>query len=67
MTRFDLEYVRSRRVERGLTLQEVAQHLGMCDKSAYSKYEAGTYQFRASMLPELARVLGCSIESFFTS
>lgn len=66
MKRLNLEYIRSRRIELGLSQQYVAEQLGFKDKSTYLKYESGAYAFKADMLPDLAKILKVrSIMKFF--
>lgn len=48
-----------------MTLQEVADAMGIKNASTYMKYENGTYSFKAEQLPLLARVLKCETENFF--
>lgn len=66
MKQLNLDYIKSRRVELGLSLQEVANKLGFKNASTYLKYENGNYSFKAEMLPVLANILKCEIENFFT-
>ncbi|OXS70204.1 transcriptional regulator [Lysinibacillus sp. KCTC 33748] len=62
---FNLEYVKQRRQKLNLTLQEVADEMGMKNASTYLKYENGTYAFKAEQLPLLANTLKCNTENFF--
>lgn len=64
---FDLELIKQRRQELGLTLQEAAESMDMKNGSTYMKYENGTYSFKADQLPLLAKVLQCRTEKFFTT
>lgn len=65
MQTFNLEYIKNRRLELGLSLQETAEAMGMKNASTYMKYENGAYSFKAEQLPLLAAVLKCEIENFF--
>lgn len=62
---FDLKYVKQRRIDLDLTLQEAAEGMKMKNASTYLKYENGTYSFKAEHLPLLAKILKCRIENFF--
>ena len=65
MQTLDLRYIKNRRNELGITLQEAANQLGMKNASTYMKYENGTYSFKAEQLPALAKTLNCKIANFF--
>ncbi|WP_107951343.1 helix-turn-helix domain-containing protein [Lysinibacillus parviboronicapiens] len=65
MKTFNLEYVKQRRQELEMTLQEAADSMEMKNASTYMKYENGTYLFKAEQLPMLAKVLKCTTEKFF--
>lgn len=67
MKQLNLDYIKARRVELGLSLQEVANKLGFKNASTYLKYENGDYLFKAETLPVLANILKCEIENFFTT
>lgn len=62
---FNLEFIKKRRQELGLSLQEAADAMGMKNASTYLKYENGIYSFKAEQLPKLADVLKCDIKNFF--
>ena len=57
--------IRSRRVEMGLTQQEVARRLGVSFQQL-QKYEHGKNRISAGRLYQLAAVLDIGIEAFFT-
>lgn len=65
MQSLDLHYIKNRRNDLGITLQEAADRLGMKNASTYMKYENGTYSFKAEQLPSLAKALNCKIIDFF--
>lgn len=67
MKQLNLDYIKERRIELGLSLKEVANELGFKNASTYLKYENGDYLFKAEMLPVLANILKCRIEIFFTT
>jgi len=66
MKQLNLDYIKARRIELGLSLQETANELGFKNASTYLKYENGDYLFKAEILPTLAITLKCKIENFFT-
>lgn len=66
MPRLDLKYIKERRNKLDLSQQEVANKLGFKNASTYLKYENGSYQFKADMLPKLAKILETNITNFFT-
>lgn len=61
---FNLDFVKQRRQELNMTLQEAADTMEMKNASTYLKYENGTYLFKAEQLPLLANMLKCSEENF---
>lgn len=62
---FNLDFIKQRRQELGMTLQEAADSMNMKNASTYMKYENGTYSFKAEQLPLLAKSLKCNTENFF--
>ena len=52
------------REEREMTQEDLASFLSV-DRSTITKWETGEAMPRADKLPELARVLGCSIDELF--
>ncbi|MBQ0140415.1 MAG: helix-turn-helix transcriptional regulator [Kurthia sp.] len=66
MYEFNLPFVKKRRLELGITQQELAERLGYKRSSTYLKYESGVYTFKAEQLPVLAEQLKCEIPDFFT-
>lgn len=63
--KLNLEIIRSKRVEKNLTLKDMAEKLNLSNASNYQKYENGTYKFKAEMLPILSEVLDEKMENFF--
>ena len=63
--KFNLEKVKEKRLEKNLTLKDMAYILDLSNASNYQKYENGTYKFKAEMLPVLSEVLDEKIENFF--
>lgn len=65
MKELNLEYIRSRRNQLGLSQLKMAEMLGFKNSSTYLKYERGVYSFKAEQLPFLANILNCDISDFF--
>lgn len=53
--------IRTRREAKGLTQGQLAKAMGV-DQTAVSQWERGETLPRAERLPDLARILGCSID-----
>lgn len=66
MTKLDLDYIKNRRIELNITLQDMANNLGFKNSSTYLKYENGSYSFKAEHLPLLSKTLKCNLSDFFT-
>lgn len=66
METFNLDLIKNRRQELGMTLQQAAEAMEMKNGSTYMKYENGTYSFKAEQLPLLAKALKCKPANFFT-
>ncbi|MBM7606022.1 transcriptional regulator with XRE-family HTH domain [Metabacillus crassostreae] len=67
MKSFNNDYIKQRRIELELTLQEMADSMGFKNASTYMKYENGTYAFKAEHLPLLSKTLKCKIVDFFNN
>ena len=65
MRKLNLEFIKKRREEIGLTLQEMAEALGFKNASTYLKYEKGDYCFKGDHLPIVAHKLGCKLDDLF--
>lgn len=63
--KINLDFIKSRRNELGISSQEMAEALGFKDGSTYWNYENGNYRIKADMLPSLAKKLQCEITNFF--
>lgn len=61
----NLALIKSARAKKGLTQQEMADKLGLNDKSKYSRRESGEYSFQLEELPLLVDTLGISYEKIF--
>ena len=67
MTKFNLEFIKVRRKELGITSGQMAQALGFKNPSTYWKHENGQHKFKADMIPLLAKILHCEPQNFFTN
>ncbi|OIJ12694.1 transcriptional regulator [Anaerobacillus alkalilacustris] len=65
MKTLNLDFIKQRRKELNISLQDMAIKLGFKNASTYMKYERGEYSFKADHLPLLAFELRCNIENFF--
>lgn len=54
------------RKKAGLTQQELADRIAV-DRTAITHWEAGEFKPRSERLPQLAKVLNCTIDEFFCS
>ena len=66
MLKFNLEFIKSRRQELGITAATMAHELGFKNTSTYWKHEKGHHKFKAESLPLLAKILQCKPQNFFT-
>ncbi|MDU1028966.1 MAG: helix-turn-helix transcriptional regulator [Clostridiales bacterium] len=64
-TRVNLNFIKSKRLEKGINISRMASELGLKSPSNYYKYESGEYALRADMLPTIANILECNVEDFF--
>nr|DAO66773.1 MAG TPA: Helix-turn-helix XRE-family like protein [Caudoviricetes sp.] len=53
--------VRTKRMDRNITQEELAQRLGV-SQQAIAKWENGSSQPRTALLPKLADILGCTVD-----
>jgi transcriptional regulator with XRE-family HTH domain len=67
LNRINLEFIAKRRVEAGITLQDMAESLGFKNASTYLKYEKGEYDLKANHIPVLAKKLNCALRDLFTA
>lgn len=63
--KLNLEFLKSKRKDKGITIAQMAEALSLKSPSNYYKYESGEYSLRADMLPVIASVLGCKEQDFF--
>lgn len=66
MAKFNLEFIKSRRQELGITTARMAEALGFKNPSTYWKHENGQHKFKADAIPLLAKLLKCQPQNFFT-
>lgn len=57
--------IKELRLKAGLTQEQLADRMNM-NQSALSQWETGVSAPRADKLPELAKILGCTIDELFT-
>ncbi len=65
MKKLNLNLIYKKRKAKQITLQEMAETMGLKNASTYMKYEKGEYSFRAEHLPILAKTLNCEIQDLF--
>jgi len=65
MKKLNLNLIYKKRKDKQITLQEMAEIMGLKNASTYMKYEKGEYSFRAEHLPVLAKTLNCEIQDLF--
>lgn len=63
--KINLPFIKRKREEKGLSMQDMAERLGFKSAPAYFNYEKGERKFRADMLPVLARAFDCKIEDLY--
>ena len=56
--------IREKREQKGLRQEDVAQALEV-DRSTVAKWETGEAMPRSDKLPELAKILDCSIDDLY--
>ncbi|WP_100406229.1 helix-turn-helix domain-containing protein [Bacillus solitudinis] len=65
MSEINLEFIRSKRCNREISMQRMAEKLGFKNASTYLKYENGEYSLKANHLPIIADILSCDINDLF--
>lgn len=63
----NLEVIKEKRKERGFTMDDMAQKLGLTNGSMYSKRENGHYRFKAEELMMLSNILNVPFKHLFLS
>jgi len=66
LAKFNLDFIKSRRQQLGLSIADVSEFMGFKNSSVYWKHENGVHKFKAEMLPLLAKILQCEPQNFFT-
>lgn len=61
----DLNKVREKRIEKGLSQKEIANLLGISNRTSYTRMENGLVQLKATDLEKIAQILGEPISYFF--
>lgn len=61
----NLELIKQKREQKKMTLQQMADALGIKDRWSYYKRENGDYQFKASEIPLLVTELGIPYQKIF--
>lgn len=62
----NLKLIKQKREDKKLTLEEMANILGLSGKSDYFKRENGDTKFKSTELPILSAELGIPLTSFFS-
>ncbi len=65
MQKLNFQLISQQRKNNHITLQEMAEIMGLKNASTYLKYERGEYAFRAGHLPVLAKKLNLEIQDLF--
>lgn len=61
----DLNFVRKKRLENGLSIEEVSNRLGYSSYQAYHRKENGQRELSVEDLVKLSKILNEPIENFF--
>lgn len=56
--------IQMRRIAIGITQDQLAEKLGV-DRSTVTKWELGKSYPRASLLPKISEILGCTVDELF--
>ncbi len=62
--RLNLEFIKERRIELGMSQIQMAKHLGL-PNDKYSRRENGQYKFKCEELPALNTALNIPMEHLF--
>ena len=63
--KLNLDLIKERRKDLGLTTTDMAKALGLRGHDQYSRRETGIYQFRATELPVLCKTLDIEMDKIF--
>lgn len=61
----NLKLIRQKRIENKLTMQDMAEVLGLSGKSDYSKRETGDTRFRSTEIPVISKKLRIPLSKIF--
>lgn len=61
----NLPHIKEKRKEKGYTMDQMADKLGLTNGSMYSKRENGHYRFKAEELMLLAKILNIPMKRLF--
>ena len=64
-TSLNLNFIKQRRKDLGLTQQQMAEAIGLATSEKYSRRENGKYKFQVNELPILAKKLRVSIKNLY--
>lgn len=67
MNKVNLNYIKSERKAKKISLQEMADLLGFKNASNYYKYETGEYEFSANHIYAISKSWKKSLKNFFVS
>ncbi len=65
MYKVNLQLIKDSRLEKGYSLQEMADLMGFNDKAKYFRRETGEYNFKPEEIPQAAKILGIPLKNFF--
>jgi len=64
-TSLNLNFIKQRRKDLGLTQQQMAKAIGLATSEKYSRRENGKYKFQVNELPILAKKLRVPIKNLY--
>lgn len=64
-TSLNLNFIKQRRKDLGLTQQQMAEAIGLATSEKYSRRENGKYKFQVNELPILAKKLRVPIKNLY--
>lgn len=66
MKKVNLKFIVNARNKNGISMKHMGELLGFKSAAAYFMYEKGEYEFKANMLPVLAKAFDCKIEDLYS-
>lgn len=66
MVEVNLQLIKQARLEKGYTLQDMADLMGFKNKTKYYRREVGEYNFKAEELPMISNLLNIPLKKIFT-